>query len=299
MVDDQTSLPEVAAERLVGLARAGLPVVIYGRPPTGGVGFKGARGEDAAVRTAIRRLRRLSNVRAASSPGALLRALRRLAVGPDFSPRRTTSIVPVHRHTAAGDVWFLYNDSPRRARAVVSFATSGAPTEVDLWTGRATRLGGYVRRGRRVTLPVSLAAGDTALLTFDRSRARGSGGRPRRLPGSAGRPRAMACNRADHRAERRRPDRANPSGAHRLGEHRRAAREVGDRHLHGHGARPARWLRRGRGVLLDPGAFGGGLRLWINGRRVAGPPVPGESPTDVTRPLRAESTHSGSRCPRR
>ena len=24
-----------------------------------------------------------------------------------------------------------------------------------------------------------------------------------------------------------------------------------------------------RGVLLDPGAFGGGLRVWINGRRAA------------------------------
>ena len=117
VVDDQTSLPEVAAERLVGLARAGLPVVIYGRPPTAGVGFKGARGEDAAVRAAIRRLRTLPNVRSASSPGALLRALRRLAVRPDFRPRRTTAIVPVHRRTAAGDVWFLYNDSPRRARA--------------------------------------------------------------------------------------------------------------------------------------------------------------------------------------
>ena len=191
VVDDQTSLPEVAAERLVGLARAGLPVVIYGRPPTAGVGFKGARGEDATVKAAIRRLRTLPNVRSASSPGALLRALRSSPVRPDFLPRRATAIVPVHRRTAAGDVWFLYNDSPRRARAVVSFATSGAPTEVDLWTGRATRLGRSVRHGRRVTLPVTLAAGDTALLTFDRRRGRhrgrsaGRGGFPDRWP-SAG-----------------------------------------------------------------------------------------------------------------
>jgi hypothetical protein len=50
---------------------------------------------------------------------------------------------------------------------------------------------------------------------------------------------------------------------------------------------PSTWVARGRGVLLDPGAFGGALRVWVNGRRAPGPPVPGEKPTEVTSLLRA------------
>lgn len=43
-----------------------------------------------------------------------------------------------------------------------------------------------------------------------------------------------------------------------------------------------------RGVLLDPGAFGGALRVWVNGRRAAIPTVPGETPRETTSLL-----HSG------
>ena len=169
----------------------------------------------------------------------------------------------------------------------MSFATSGAPTEVDLWTGRPTRLGRSVRHGGRVTLPVALAAGDTALLTFDRRRGRRGESRPRRLPGSLavrGPWRVSAQTTApsgDAKVERTLPaltawgNIAELRGKSGTGTYTATVRV------------PTRWLRRGRGVLLDPGAFGGGLRLWVNGRRVASPPVPRESPTDVTRALRA------------
>jgi hypothetical protein len=50
---------------------------------------------------------------------------------------------------------------------------------------------------------------------------------------------------------------------------------------------PARWVQRGRGVLLDPGALAGGLRVWVNGRLAAGPPIPGQKPRDITGLLRA------------
>lgn len=46
-------------------------------------------------------------------------------------------------------------------------------------------------------------------------------------------------------------------------------------------------MQRGRGVLLDPGAFAGGLRVWVNGRLAAGAPILGQEPRDVTGLLRA------------
>ena len=170
VVDDQEALPAATAKRLVALARAGLPVVVYGRVPAAGVGYKDAAAEDAAVDGDAASSAGCRNVRVARTPAALVSALRALAVRPDLRARRASTIVPVHRRTKAGDVWFLYNDSPRRARGRFTFATPGAPSEIDLWTGRATRLAEYTRRGGRVTVPLSLAPGATALLTFDRRR---------------------------------------------------------------------------------------------------------------------------------
>ena len=50
---------------------------------------------------------------------------------------------------------------------------------------------------------------------------------------------------------------------------------------------PASWLRRGRAVRLDPGDFGGALRVTVNGRAATVPTVPGEAPRDITALLRA------------
>ena len=82
VVDDQESLPAATAERLVALARAGLPVALYGRVPAAGVGFKDAASEDARVRAALNTLRGLRNVRTATTPTGLLAALRLSRWGP-------------------------------------------------------------------------------------------------------------------------------------------------------------------------------------------------------------------------
>ena len=294
-------------------------MVIYGRAPRAGVGFKDARREDVAVRTALRRLRRLGNVRTAKSPAALLARLRALAVRPDFRPRRSTTIVPVQRRTAAGDVWFLYNDSTRPVRGRFRFATAGAPAQIDLWSGRVTRPAEYVRRGRSVTLPLSLGAGDTALLVFERRRPRPvsiattnadssrvvgtqlvlrdlrGGRRWARL--SNGRRRRVVLPKLPKPLEAPGPWRlvattTAPTGDSRIDvtlpaldawEEIAELRGKSGTGTYTAGIRiPGRWLRARRGVLLDPGACGGGLRVWINGRRADVPPVAGEAPRDVT-----------------
>ena len=324
VVDDQAALPAAAAKRLVRLARSGLPVVLYGKVPRAGVGFKGASGEDAAVRSAIRRLRRLPNVRLARTPIALLARLRALSVGPAFAPRERTGIVPVHRRTAAGDLWFLFNDSGRPARGRFRFATPGAPAQIDLWTGRTTRLAEYTRRGRHVTLPLALGPGETALLAFDRRRARGVSVAATTADSArvAGGRLVLRDHRGGGRTVRLSDGRrlrvtlpAVPRPRRVVGPWRLAARTTapsGDasigrtlqalapweaipqlRGKSGTGTYtttvrvPRRWLAARRGVLLDPGAFGGALRVWVNGRRAATPALAGEAPRDVTTLLRA------------
>ena len=230
----------------------------------------------------------------------------------------------VHRRTRAGDVWFLFNDSARPARRRLRFATPGAPARIDLWTGRATRLAEFTRRGRRVTLPLKLPPGGTALLTFERRRPAGVSiaatdadsarvvGRRLVLRDLRGGPRSALLS--DGRRQRvrlpRLPRPLRVPGPWRLSATTSAPGEESNdagslqalvpwedlpdlRGRSGTGTYtatvqlPRRWLARRRGVLLDPGDFGGALRAWVNGRPTAVAPLPGQPPTDVTRLLRA------------
>ena len=324
VVNDLEAIPAATAARLAGIARAGLPIVVYGRVPQKGAGFKDAGSEDADVRAAVRRLRGARNVRFATSPDALVRALRALEVAPDLAQGGSAAIVPVHRRTATGDVWFLYNDSTRRVSRNLRFATTGAPAQIDLWTGQASRLAHYTADGGRVSVPVTLEPAGTAVLTFDRRRAGGPSIRSTtadaaRVRGSrsccatsvaAGRPRCCATAgtlaptlpalpgprpvagpwqlvatttqpSGDARVERSLPALADWRDVPELAGKSGTGTYTASVDL------PAAWLQRGRGVLLDPGSFGGALRVWVNGRRAAGAPVPGEEPRDVSGLLRA------------
>ena len=332
VVNDLESIPGATAARLAGIAREGLPIVVYGRVPAKGAGFKDASSEDSAVRAAVRRLRGLRNVRFATTPSALVGALRALAGLPDLAEGGAGTVVPVHRRTATGDVWFLYNDSKRRVSRTLSFATAGAPTQIDLWTGRATRLAHYTRRAGRVAVPVTLDPAGTAVLTFDRRRpggpsvtattanaalAQGSrlvlrdlrGGRqaavlpdgrlvgatlptlpgPRTVIGPWRLIATTVAPEGDARVELTAPP-AEAGGDGALADWRDIpglASKSGTGTYTATVDVPAAWLRAGRGVLLDPGDFGGALRVWVNGRFSLGAPVPGEEPRDVTRLLRA------------
>ena len=317
-------MPGASARRLAQLAGDGLPVVVYGRVPQDGTGFKDAGREDSAVRAAVRRLRGLPNVRFATSAAALVAALRTLGVQPDLAQGAGATVVPVHRRTATGDVWFLYNDATRRVTSNLRFATSGAPTQIDLWTGQATQLAHYTERDGRVIMPVTLDPAGTAVLTFDRRGAgaagvtsttadaalvRGSrlvlrdfkGGRqtavlpdgrrvgatlptlpaPRTIAGPWRLLATTVAPEGDGRVERTLPELADWREIPEL------ASESGTGTYTAIVDLPSGWLGAGRGVLLDPGGFGGALRVWANGRFSPGAPVPGEEPRDVTRLLRA------------
>jgi hypothetical protein len=148
VVNDLQAILAASARRLAALAGDGLPVVVYGRVPAQGAGFKDPSSEDSAVRAAVRRLRALPDARFATTPAGLVGALRDLGIEPDLAQGPGARVVPVHRRTATGDVWFLYNDSARPVTSTVRFATGGAPTQIDLWTGQATRPAHYTERGR-------------------------------------------------------------------------------------------------------------------------------------------------------
>ncbi|HTW13506.1 MAG TPA: glycosyl hydrolase [Nocardioides sp.] len=172
VVHDEPSLPAATAERIVGLAEAGLPVVVQGSAPDAGESMKAPAREDARVRDAIARLRTLPGVAFVDDPAIVAATVQGLEVTADITGPVVKDVVPVHRRTASGDAWFLYNNSTAPVDGTITFTTPGAPTEIDLWTGEVTRLGRYAvgksaSGATTVTVPVRIEAEDTAAFVFD------------------------------------------------------------------------------------------------------------------------------------
>lgn len=323
VVDALPSISLEAAERLLAFAKAGVPVVVKGAPPATGTGYRDAAAQDARIADLFAQLLRLPNARRVDAGTAVVDALGALGVRPAMSAGTPLSILPRHRRTAKGDVWFLYNDSETDFAGELTFATTGRPAQTDPWTGEAGRLATY-RRGRStITLPVRLGAGQTTLLSFTR------GARHRLHAGEAdgelrydGRRIVVRDTDGGRKAARlsdgtRRsvtlpelPDRRSVTGPWKLDV--RTVGPDGDGRVQldlprlmdwrdiprlriaaGTGTYttsvdvPAAWLAAGRGVLLDPGKVGGRLaRLEINGEPVPTPSQP-DGPRDITANLRA------------
>lgn len=168
VVNDEAALPAATVERLVTLAKAGLPIVVQGAAPTRGASMRAPAAEDARVQAAVAELRTLPGVKFVEGPGGTAATVAALGVESDIAGAIVDDVVPVHRRTATGDAWFLYNNSTEPVEGTITFITTGAPSSVDLWTGEVTRLGHYAAKGSTVTVPVRIEAEDTAAMLFDR-----------------------------------------------------------------------------------------------------------------------------------
>jgi hypothetical protein len=302
VVDGMTAVSPATARRLLALAKAGLPVVVKGKAPAAGVSFGDPSAEDAQVKEALRSLLALSDVRQVKTGKDVVGALAALGVDPDM--RTSLPLVAQHRVTRGGDVWFLYNNSAKAASGEVTLASTGAPARIDPSTGADTALGEYRLGKGTVTLPLTLGAGDTMLLSFRRGAARrlhatsadgdvvDTGRALVVRDTSGGRHRLALSNRATRVVEL--PDLPQPLAL--VGPWGLDVKTVGPdgdgtvslklaklddwrdipqlSSAAGTGTYtatielPAGWLATGRGVLLDLGAVGGRFTVQVNGADV-------------------------------
>jgi len=320
VVDAMPSISLAAAKKVLAIARRKIPVVIRGDVPARGTSYRDAAGEDAAIKRTFDALRKLPNVRRVDTGKDAVGALVELRVAADLG-RGGLPIVAQHRRTAGGDVWFLYNNSRKRARGALTFIATGRPLRIDLWTGQASRIATYRTRRGATTLPIDLQAGQTALVAFRRrakrtlhaTSAEGEvvyAGRTLALRDTSGGTRVARLSNGRRRTVRL-PElpaplrlggpwslsvkTVGPGGEGRvdlrldtLTDWRQISQLLS---ASGTGTYrttltlPDGWLARGRGVLLDLGQIGGMLELEINGRRA---PVASLSdrPRDITALLR-------------
>lgn len=322
IVQDQEALPPDTAERLVHLARAGLPVVVQGAVPSRASGYTGGADADRRVDRAIGTLRKLANVRFVKDAASIPAALARLGVRADLSGQGVADIVPVHRRTATGDAWFLFNNSTRPFTGELTFRTTGAPTLLDLWTGQATRLGLYRRTGQQVTVRVRIPADDTAALVFGPSGntaaaatdtnadevvrsdgrliVRDQKGGPKwvALPDGTRRTVALPAAPAPVTAAvtwKISATTTSPAGERSVALTSTLKPWTDIPQLKGTSGTavyatsvqiPASYLTGRSGVRLSLGDFAGAVRAWINGTEIPVSQVPNAEPVDVTAALR-------------
>lgn len=180
VVDSSRGISAAVARRLVTFGQAGLPIVFVGNYPDRGVSYADPSAEDQAVRDAVASLRRMPNVRLASQPLDVAATLNQLGVQPDVSltgvsaepvqcGRGAQCVYNVHRRTASGDYWYLWNGGSTTARFNGSFnAGSKAPMSWDLWNGNKSPIGRYEERAGRVRIPIELAPGESTVIGFDK-----------------------------------------------------------------------------------------------------------------------------------
>jgi hypothetical protein len=190
LLNDQQTYRRDAADKILALARQGLPIVIVGseQPPavtTPGYG----PGDDAAVRKDIATLYSYigdgrHHVARAATQDDVPTALASLGVTAAAAHVGTPCgrIVDVRRHTADADYYFLYNDSGTAADQTIRLTGDGTAYRLDTWSGQVTRLAERADRSHAVTLPVRLAPHDATVIAVARGD-RFGGAAPAREPG--------------------------------------------------------------------------------------------------------------------
>jgi hypothetical protein len=93
-------------------------------------------------------------------------ALQAMGVQPAARWDRPEPVYSQHRQVGDTDYWYLWNAGDTTVSFDPSFATTGTPYRLDLWTGAITRLGEYAGWRGRTSLPLTLRSGETVVLAF-------------------------------------------------------------------------------------------------------------------------------------
>ena len=182
----ERTLPLDAAERLLALARAGLPIVIVGNWADAQVPGLARPGENERLRALLTELLAQPSVRNVADRPLIPTALADLGIRPDVEYAQRSSLLNLHRLDGEVDYYLLVNGSqtaPVDHDVWLACSTpDGVPYQLDPWTGVATPLAVFEERGGRIRVRVRLRPGQSEIIAIQRHGRRG--GRPLHAIGS-------------------------------------------------------------------------------------------------------------------
>ena len=167
----KTSMPVEVARKILGYARAGLPVIVVGTPPDRTPG--NTPEADPTLRAVIADLLRERSVSRVAHESDVPDKLRSLGIRPAADPGAPSPVLSIRRRDAATrtDYYFFYNQGiaspPDEPRTLFEPATGepvdrefslegrGQPYLLDAWSGKITPIVNYssTRRSRHPATP--------------------------------------------------------------------------------------------------------------------------------------------------
>jgi hypothetical protein len=178
----KTSMPVEIARKILGYARAGLPVIVVGTPPDRTPGNTPAA--DATLRTLIGQLLAERSVSRVEHEAGVPAKLRSLGIRPAADPATPSSMLSIRRRDAATRThyYFFYNQGivsppdepgtlfePATGEPVereVSLEGRGSPYLLDAWSGKIAPLARYTVAGDRVTVRIRLSRDNGTLIAI-------------------------------------------------------------------------------------------------------------------------------------
>jgi hypothetical protein len=171
VLNEQDTLAVDTAERLLRLARSGLPIVVVGGLPTRVPGYHDAKAQDARLAGLVRELAGLPGVRQVDDLLDVPAALADAGVDPAAGhARRSADLLSVRRSDDATDYYYLFNQATWATEQQVTLEGEGRPYELDTWTGEITPISDFRTVPGGVEVDVALEPADAKVIALSTRR---------------------------------------------------------------------------------------------------------------------------------
>ncbi|MXG90356.1 glycosyl hydrolase [Nocardioides flavescens] len=160
--NQSTSMRPDALQRVVALAEQGMPLVIIGGLPSTSPSAGDQAAQSSLVARASARLRAMVDdgvhrVTRVGSEAYVPSALTSLGVRASARPETPSpALLPVRRHSATGDFYYLFNQSGTPVRESVTLEGAGQPYRLDALTGSITPVPVFQQGDGTVSFEISL-----------------------------------------------------------------------------------------------------------------------------------------------
>ena len=179
---ERNSMPAETAQKIVALARAGLPVIAVGALPDRVPGRE--PNEDASVKSAMAELTTLKTFHHADHESAVPALLVSLGIHPAMEPQSPSPVLSLRRTDDAHHTsfFFLYNqvmitppgepgnlfepEANKPYDGTITLRGEGKPYLLDAWSGAITPIADYKTIPGGITLPIHIAGDDAAIIAL-------------------------------------------------------------------------------------------------------------------------------------
>lgn len=156
-------LHQETLEKVLELAKGGLPVVLQGTQPKQVFGVSRPGNQDAKAQSILTELKGLHNVYTVQDDEELDQVLRRVGLGPAASYQQE-KLECSHLTDGQAEYYYFYNGSDEGIATNVTLAGQGVPVQMECWNGTLDGIRDYTAVTGGVSFELALASGDMTIV---------------------------------------------------------------------------------------------------------------------------------------